>query len=258
VKWVVNTHFHWDHYQGNQAYVGAWPAGTEIIASHATREAIESRGIPRVKHEIATVPLLLERLRAERARATAEAERQRLDDEIGARSAYLAELRSMQVTLPSLTFEKSLVLYRGARSVHVLWLGKGHTDGDVVVYLPQDKVIVTGDLLHGWMPYMADGYPYDWIRTLEAASALDFDTVIAGHGDVMRGKERFALWARYFRDLLREAGEAYARGDTLAEARQKVAAALRPTYGPAFGSRFDESIDGNVNKAFRVVGGVME
>src|SRR5437762_10691624 len=90
----------------------------------------------------------------------------------------------MQVTLPSLTFEKSLVLYRGARSVHVLWLGKGHTDGDVVVYLPQDKVIVTGDLLHGWMPYMADGYPYDWIRTLEAASALDFDTVIAGHGDV--------------------------------------------------------------------------
>jgi glyoxylase-like metal-dependent hydrolase (beta-lactamase superfamily II) len=105
---------------------------------------------------------------------------------------------------------------------------------------------------------MADGYPSDWIRTLEAASALDFDTVIAGHGDVMRGKERFALWARYFRDLLREAGEAYARGDTLAEARQKVAAALRPTYGPAFGSRFDESIDGNVNKAFRVVGGVME
>jgi glyoxylase-like metal-dependent hydrolase (beta-lactamase superfamily II) len=258
VKWVVNTHFHWDHYQGNQAYVGAWPAGTEIIASHATRDAIESRGIPRVKHEIATMPTLIERLRGERARATAEAERQRLDDEIRAREAYLAELRAMQVTLPSLTFEKSLVLYRGARSVHILWLGKGHTDGDVVVYLPQDRVIATGDLLHGWMPYMADSYPYDWIHTLEAAAALDFDAVVCGHGDVMRGKDRFGLWARYFRDLLREAGEAYARGDTLAEARPKVAAALRPTYGPAFGARFDESIDGNVNKAFRVVGGVME
>jgi len=258
VKWVVNTHFHWDHYQGNQAYLGAWPSGTEIIASDATREAIESRGIPRVKHEIVTVPRQLERLRGELARATAETDRQRLDDEIRARDAYLAELRSMQVTLPGLTFEKSLVLHRGARSVHILWLGKGHTDGDVVVYLPQDKVIATGDLLHGWMPYMADGYPYDWIRTLEAASALDFETVIAGHGDVMRGKDRFGLWARYFRDLLREAGEAYARGDTLAEARQKVAAALRPTYGPAFGSRFDESIDGNVNKAYRVVGGVVD
>lgn len=258
VKWVVDTHFHWDHYQGNQAYVGAWPAGTEIIASHATREAIESRGIPRVKHEIVTVPRQLERLRAERARATAAADQRRLDDEIRARDAYLAELRSMQVTLPSLTFEKSLVLHRGGRSVHLLWLGKAHTDGDVVVYLPQDKVIATGDLLHGWMPYMADSYPYDWIRTLEAAAALDFDAVIAGHGDVMRGKERFGLWVRYFRDLLREAGDAYARGDTLEEARQKVAAALRPTYGPAFGPRFDESVGGNVNKAFRVVGGVVD
>jgi cyclase len=242
VKWVVNTHFHWDHYQGNQAYVGAWPSGTEIIASHATREAIESRGIPRVKHEIVTVPRELERLRAERARATLETDRSRLDDEIRTRESYLAELRSMQVTLPSLTFEKSLVLHRGARSV----------------YLPQDKVIATGDLLHGWMPYMADSYPYDWIRTLEAAAALDFDNVIAGHGDVMHGKDRFGLWARYFRDLMREAGDAYARGDTPAEAREKVAAALRPTYGPAFGSRFDESINGNVNKAYRVVGGVVD
>jgi glyoxylase-like metal-dependent hydrolase (beta-lactamase superfamily II) len=258
VKWVVNTHFHWDHYQGNQAYVGAWPSGTEIIASHATREAIESRGIPRVKHEIATVPLQLERLRSERARATADPDRQRLDDEIRARDAYLAELRAMQVTLPGLTFEKSLMLHRGARSVHVLWLGKAHTDGDVVVYLPQDKVIATGDLLHGWMPYMADSYPYDWIRTLEAAAALDFDAVIPGHGDVMRGKDRFRLWTRYFRDLLREAGEAYARGDTLAEAREKVAAALRPTYGPAFGARFDDGVGGNINKAYRVVGGVVE
>ena len=258
VKWVVDTHFHWDHYQGNQAYVGAWPSGTEIIASRATREAIESRGIPRVRHEIVTVPRQLERLRAERVRAATDVDRKRLDDEIAAREAYLAELRSMEVTLPTLTFETGLVLHRGARSVHILWLGKGHTDGDTVVYLPQDRVIVTGDLLHAWMPYMADSHPYDWIRTLEAAATLDFDTVIAGHGDVMRGKERFGLWASYFRDLLREAGESYARGDTLAEAREKVAAALRPRYGPAFGARFDESINGNVNKAYRVVGGVVE
>jgi len=258
VKWVVDTHFHWDHYQGNQAYVGAWPSGTEIISSRATREAIESRGIPRVKHEIVTVPRLLERLRSDRAGATSDADRKRLDEEIAAQEAYLAELRSMQVTLPTLTFESSLVLYRGGRSVHVLWLGKGHTDGDVVVYLPQDRVIATGDLLHGWMPYMADSHPYEWIRTLEAAAQLDFDAVIGGHGDVMHGKERFALWTAYLRDLLREAGESYARGDTLAEAREKVAAALRPRYGPAFGSRFDQSVAGNVNKAYRVVGGVVD
>src|SRR5207302_7689085 len=56
VKFVVNTHFHWDHYQGNEAYPSSWPAGVEIISSEATRTSIEQRGIPRVKHEIVTLP----------------------------------------------------------------------------------------------------------------------------------------------------------------------------------------------------------
>src|SRR5213594_2048916 len=77
VRYVVNTHFHWDHYQGNEAYPSSWPAGLEIIASQPTREAIESRGIPRVKHEILTVPRDLERLRGELARAGAD-DRKRL------------------------------------------------------------------------------------------------------------------------------------------------------------------------------------
>ena len=257
VRYVVDTHFHWDHYQGNEAYPSSWPAGLEIIASQPTREAIETRGIPRVKHEILTVPRELDRLRGEAARAAGE-DQKRLQDEIGQREAYLSELRAMQITLPSMTFDRSLILYRKTRTVQILWLGKGHTDGDVVVYLPAERVIATGDLLHGWMPYMADSHPYDWIRTLEAVSALEFDRVIPGHGDVLPGKERFALWTRYLRDLMREAAESYARGDTRAEAREKVAAALRPVYGPAFGERFDQSIAGNVDKAYRTVGGVVD
>lgn len=259
VRWVVDTHFHWDHYQGNEAYPSSWPSGVEIIASQPTRQAIESRGVPRVKYEIATLPRELERLRGEVARAAAAEDRQRLEGELRAKEAYLAELRAMQVTLPSLTFERSLVLYRKSRTVQVLWLGRGHTEGDVVVYIPQDKVLLTGDLIHGWLPWMGDSHPYEWIDTLAAAERLDFDTVLSGHGDVLRGKEVFALWRGYLRDLMDEAAKAYGEGASLAEARTRVAAALRPKYAAAFGAdRFDSSVPGNIDRAYRVVSGKME
>jgi cyclase len=259
VRWVVDSHFHWDHYQGNEAYPAAWPAGVEIIASQPTREAIESRGVPRVKYEIATLPAELERLRGAIAQAASAEDRSRLEAERRSKEAYLGELRAMQVTLPSLTFERSLVLYRPSRTVQILWLGRGHTDGDVVVYIPQDKVVITGDLIHGWMPYMGDAHPYDWVRTLEAVERLDFDTVLSGHGEVIRGKDVFGLWRGYLTDLMAETARVYGDGATLADARTRVAAVLRPKYAAAFGEkRYDDSVKGNIERAYRVVSGKME
>lgn len=258
VKYVVNTHFHWDHYQGNQAYVGVWPPGVEIISSEATRESLEHRGIPRVKHEILSVPKEIAKLQADLAQATDAKRKAEIQEDLRQAEAYLGELRTMQVTLPTLTFDHSLILHQKPRTVEVLWLGKAHTDGDVFVFLPKEKVIATGDALHRWTPYMGDGYPYDWIRTLEAAEQLDFDYVIGGHGDVLRGKAMFELWKEYFRDLLAETADAYAQGATLAEARKSVATRLAAKYTGKFPPTFPQDVIGNIEKAYRVVSGATD
>jgi glyoxylase-like metal-dependent hydrolase (beta-lactamase superfamily II) len=253
VRYVVNTHFHWDHYQGNQAYPSSWPAGVEIISSEATRANIEQRGIPRVKHEIVTMPQEIEKLKSDLDKASDLGQKEQLRANLLQAEAYLAELKSMQVTLPSVTFDHSLILHRPSKTVEILWLGNAHTNGDVFVYLPREKVLVTGDALHGWTPYMGDSYPFDWIQTLDAAEKLDFDQVIGGHGDVMRGKERFDLWKHYFRDLMDEAAQAYARGASLEDAEKGVSKTLIAKYADKFDPGFPKSVFGNIAKAYQVI-----
>ena len=258
VRYVVNSHFHWDHYQGNQAYPSSWPAGVEVISSEATRESIEYRGIPRVKHEILAMPKGIEKLKADLAKATDPKHKAEIQENLRQAEEYYAELRTMQVTLPTLTFDRSLIIHHQSKTVEILWLGKAHTDGDIFVYLPKEKVIASGDALHGWTPYMGDSYPYDWIRTLEAAEKLDFDYVIGGHGEVMRGKGTFELWEQYFQDLLAQTAEAYAEGATLDEARKRVAAKVVAKYTGKFPTTSPQDIIPNIEKAYRVVSGATE
>ena len=252
VKFVVNTHFHWDHYQGNEAYPSSWPAGVEIISSEATRQSIENRGIPRVKHEITTMPAEIAKLRSDLEKSSAD-QKAKLEKNLAEAEEYFAELKKMQITLPTVTFDRSLILYRKSRTVQILWLGKAHTDGDVFVFLPKEKVLATGDALHGWTPFMGDSYPYDWIFTLDAAEKLDFDSVLGGHGDVMHGRDKFELWKQYFRDLLDRTAAAYAGGASLDDARKTVSDFLVAKYADKFDPNFRSSVGANVTKAYQVI-----
>jgi glyoxylase-like metal-dependent hydrolase (beta-lactamase superfamily II) len=253
VRYVVNTHFHWDHYQGNQAYPSSWPAGVEIISSQATRDNIEHRGIPRVKYEIATIPKEIDKLKLDLASATDAKQKQELQVNVQQAEAYLAELQSMQVTLPTLTFDRSFIIYRKSRTVQILWLGNAHTNGDVWVYLPKEKIIICGDALHGWTPFMGDSYPFDWIQTLDAAERLDFEQVLGGHGDVMHGKEKFELWKAYFRDLLDETAQIYGKGASLEDAQKQVSETLLGKYASKFDPNFRKSVTANITKAYQVI-----
>jgi cyclase len=253
VKYVVNTHFHWDHYQGNEAYPSSWPAGVEIISSEATRQNIERIGIPRIKNEIVTMPQEIATLKKDLEKATGAEQKRTIEDNIRQAEAYFSELKMIQVTLPTMTFDRSLILRRGSRTIEILWLGRAHTDGDVFVFLPNEKILVTGDTLHGWTPFMGDSYPYEWIKTLDAAERLDFNLVLGGHGDVMHGKLRFALWKQYFQDLMDRTAAAYAEGASLEQAQKSVSEFLVRKYAASFDPKFPQNVTANVTKAYQVI-----
>jgi glyoxylase-like metal-dependent hydrolase (beta-lactamase superfamily II) len=234
--------------------VGVWPAGIEIISSEVTRQDIQRRGIPRVKHELVITPLQIAKLQADLAAATDPARQAELRESLRQLEAYQAELKNMQVTFPTITFDRTLILHQKTRLVEIMWLGRAHTDGDVVVYLPKEKFVATGDMLHGGVPYMADGYPYDWIETLTNLGKLDFDYAMGGHGEVMQGKATLELWKSYFRDLMAATAEAYAQRSTLDEVRKQVTAKILPQYENRFPpGRLVNDLPGNINKAYRVV-----
>ena len=250
----MDTHSHWDHYRGNTAYPNAWPKGLEIISSELTRENIRHQGIPRLKHEIVEFPKEISKLKSELAKTVPAEQKEQIQKEIREAESYLAELKTMEATLPTLTFERSLILHHRSRTIHILWLGRAHTSGDVIVYLPNDEVIVTGDLLQGWVPYLGDGYPYKWIETLEEAMKLKFEYVIGGHGDVMRGKGQFELWRDYLIDLMAETADAYSKALSMSEAIDAVAPKLTTRWAERFPLQmFLDHVEGNIRDAYQKV-----
>ena len=250
VRYAVNSHFHWDHAQGNHAYPVAFPKQVAIVASEATRENLKQLGMQRVKDQIEAGPKQVAAIKDRIANAKDAAARTAAEDELKQQEAYLAEIRSLELTLPDLTFDKTLILHRQDRDIVLLFLGRGHTSGDVVAYMPKQRVVATGDLLHGWMPFMGDSYPPEWVATLDALDKLDFDHIVGGHGTV-KPKSHLRFFRNYLADLIEAVRGARGRGETLEQAQKSVAAALKPKYDAGMDGRFDGSVGANVEKVYQ-------
>jgi glyoxylase-like metal-dependent hydrolase (beta-lactamase superfamily II) len=92
------------------------------------------------------------------------------------------------VKLPDITFDHELDIDLGNRAVQLKFLGRGNTVGDAVVYLPKEKILIAGDLVDSPVPYLEGGFPIEEVATLKKMEELDFETLVPGHGDVLKGK----------------------------------------------------------------------
>ncbi len=193
IRYLVNTHWHYDHIGGNQVYADEFP-GVEIVATSYTKQVSDDRN-----------PAVFLGLRGPRADSLLQMYRKTISagpttkgdtvtayDVQRAREslAYIEReapfWRQLRYTGPSLTFERELRLDLGDREV-VLREYQGHTQGDAVVLLPKEGVLVTGDLVIAPVPYGIHSHFRAWSETLGQLEAITgVKTIVPGHGPVLK------------------------------------------------------------------------
>ena len=230
---VINTHFHWDHWQGNQVYAEGNP-GLEIIASDRCKERLTdpnamNGGTAFIDKQIAAMPGEITRLKEAIQKAPDVAAKARLEGNLAQAETYLAELKTMKPPVPTRTVSQTVKLQEGGREIHLMLLGRGHTDGDLYVYLPKEKVVVTGDAVVDWMPFIGDGYPEEWIQTVAALEKLDISQLIVGHGDPAP-KSHLTFFRGYLTDLVDGVKKGAAAGMPLEDMKKQIGEALAPKY----------------------------
>jgi glyoxylase-like metal-dependent hydrolase (beta-lactamase superfamily II) len=202
VKYVVLTHYHAVRVLGASAYQGA-----EIIASDVTRDMIVERGQQDMDSEIGRFPRLF-----------------RGRDSIPG------------LTWPTLTFHRRMTLWMGQREVQIIHIGRSHTAGDTVVWLPKERVLFSGDVVEfGATPYCGDAHFTDWPATLAAAQALGAEALVPGRGRASMNRrecEEAIEGTRSFTSDLFDIVKRASAGDApLKQVYDQALAAMRPKYG---------------------------
>jgi cyclase len=263
VRFLVNTHWHPDHLMGNAAYREAFP-GLGIVSTTGMREIADTQ-----------VPAYFDQTLGAAGRSTTETlrtvltsgkkpngsdltaeDREFLELELVDYEAWSAEAKKTQYVRPTVTFDHEMDVQLGAREVRLMFLGRGNTAGDAVVYVPDAGVVATGDLLVGPTPYATASFLREWIGVMDQLKTFEATAIVPGHGPVEHDWGHATLVQTLLRSVVEQVDRAVAKGLSLDETRKQVdVAGIRSamTAGDPFrGRAFDNFfLTSAIERAYR-------
>jgi glyoxylase-like metal-dependent hydrolase (beta-lactamase superfamily II) len=203
IKYVVLTHYHAVRVLGASAY-----QPQQILASQDTYDLIVERGEQDKASEIGRFPRLFQNV----------------------------ETVPSGLTWPTMTFNGKMTLWLGKLEVQLLQLGRGHTKGDTVVWLPSEKTLLSGDLVEfDATPYAGDAYFQDWPQTLDNIAALKPRALVPGRGPALLGEQQVKAGLECTRDFISDVWKSVkagaAAGRDLRKVYEETFAKLQPKYG---------------------------
>ena len=219
IRYVVLSHYHAVRVLGASGY-----GAQHVIASRDTYDLIVERGEADMKSEIERFPRLF----------------QAVESVPG-------------LTWPTLVFEKRMTLWIGKLQVELMQIGRGHTKGDTVVWLPEERILFSGDLVeYQTTPYTGDAYLADWPATLDAIAALKPVKLVPGRGAALQNEDQVAAGLDGTRAFITEMFGAVkagaASGKDLRTVYKETYAALKPRFGDWV--IFDHCLPFDVTRAY--------
>jgi glyoxylase-like metal-dependent hydrolase (beta-lactamase superfamily II) len=203
IKFIVLTHYHAVRVMGASAFDQV----QAIIASRGTLDWVRERGQADFDSEVGRFPRLF---------------------------AGVEEIPGL--TVPNMSFEREMSLWLGTRELRLMCLGRGHSGGDTVAWLPDCGVLFSGDVVENRCGvYAGDAYIQDWAGTLDAVAALKPRVLVPGRGAVLQDAaacaEAIALTQAFLSTLLDSVREGIAAGDALRGCFERAEAAMKPRFG---------------------------
>ena len=235
IRYVFNSHYHFDHAHGNQIFGD----DVEIIGHDFVRQMHLTNVLAQRTNQSFSVgiPGQIERLKQQIDETTDTPERARLLTSLRVREAHWAAIQEVEVKPPNVTYSDAMTIHKGGREVQLHFVGRGHTGGDTMVFLPAERIVFTGDFFVGRpegssLSYMGDAYVDEWPSALERLKGLDFDVIVPGHGTPFRDRTQIDNYQRYLRDFWDRVSALRAQGLSADQAVERIDMSdHEPQYG---------------------------